>query len=112
VLIVASLGLSGLHAGIDAFQAFRQSATDAVVDAVPWPALAQPLATWTRGVLLAPHLFLPLGFILLAEWAIPAMRGQRIISPSLVNDFLWYLATIGAFLALNAWVAEMLRSLY
>ena len=111
-IIFIGLGLSGVRTALDAFQTFRQSATDEVLDTVPWPVLARPLATWTRGVLLAPHLFIPLGFILLAEWVIPAAKDQRILSPALVNDFLWYLGEIGIFLAMNAWVAGALRDLY
>jgi hypothetical protein len=61
---------------------------------------------------LAPHLFIPLGFILLAEWVVPAMTNQRILSPAFVNDFVWYLATIGVFVVVNGWVAEAFHELY
>jgi sterol desaturase/sphingolipid hydroxylase (fatty acid hydroxylase superfamily) len=110
--VLVGLGPSRVRATLDAFQVFRQSAADAVLAGVPWPVLARPLATWTRGVLLAPHLFIPLAFILLAEWVIPAMKDQRILSPALLNDFLWYLAEIGLVLVVNAWVAESLRDVY
>lgn len=105
-------GPSGVREALAALQAFRDGAAEAVGRAVPWPALARPLAVWTRGVLLAPHLFLPLAFILLAEWVVPAMTSQKVLSPALANDFLWYLAEIGVFLAANAWVAETLSGFY
>jgi len=95
-----------LLAAFVAFQTFRDAVTDAVAAAAPWPMLAYPLAAWTRGVLLAPHLFVPLFVIVLIERRWPAVPGQASVSPALVNDFLWYLADIGCLLSLNAVVAN------
>ena len=111
-LVVVAFGPAKVVEGLYAFQVFRGSAEDAVRGAIPWPVVAHPLAKWTRGVLLAPHLFIPLGFILLAEWVVPAMKSQRIFSAGLLNDFLWYVAEIGVFLFVNTWVATGLRDLY
>lgn len=111
-LVIVAIGPATVVESLYAFQAFRRSAEDAVLGAVPWPVVAQPLAKWTRGVLLAPHLFIPLGFILLAEWVVPAVKSQRIFSVALANDFLWYLAEIGVFLFVNMWAAQGLRDLY
>jgi sterol desaturase/sphingolipid hydroxylase (fatty acid hydroxylase superfamily) len=98
-------------AAIGRVQAFRLATTEAVRGALPWP-LAHPLAEWTRHVLLAPHLFLPFALILLLERTAPADPAQRLVSPALVNDFFWYLATIGVVFAVNARYTAALQGLY
>src|SRR6185503_20043865 len=93
-------------------QAFRDAATQAVRDGIPWPPLAVALAAWTRGVLLAPHLFAPLVLILVLERARPAAPGQPLISGGLINDFFWYLAQIGIFVTLTGGFFQLLNELY
>jgi sterol desaturase/sphingolipid hydroxylase (fatty acid hydroxylase superfamily) len=109
---LAALSACGVDVSVTAIQALRQAVATEVRMVTPWPALAGPLAIWTYGVVLAPHLLLLTGAILVLEWIVPAVPRQRVVSTALVNDFIWYLVEIGFVFAALAWMAGALRGLW
>jgi len=123
VAIVAALGLAlaagfllslrarGLPVTFAGYHAAREHLIDLVSSALP-ARLAFPIGQWLGHVFLSPPFYLATAAILFVEWAWPVRTDQHALSPSFVHDLLWYLVTIGVFVAISGWAWQALRGLY
>jgi len=110
-LFVVLLRVRGLAIDVAGYHAARQQMIDALAGPLPAP-LAFAVNQWLGHVFLSPAFYLATAAILFAEWAWPVHAQQSALSPSFVHDLLWYLATIGAFVALSGWAWHALRDAY
>lgn len=123
VLAVASLGFAlaamfalvlrarGLTVNVAGYHAVREQLIAALAAALP-ARLAFPVGQWLGHVFLSPPFYLATAAILFVEWAWPVQAEQPVLSPSFVHDLIWYLVTIGAFVAVSGWAWQALRGAY
>ena len=108
---VLSLRARGLPVTFASYHATREQLIAAVTSALP-ARLAFPAGQWLGHVFLAPPFYLATAAILFVEWAWPVRTEQSVLSPSFVHDLIWYLVTIGVFVAVSGWAWQGLRGAY